>query len=176
MPNYVQVKIKANTKADFNKLYEVLVDTDLVDGETGEPRIDFNRIIPMPKNIFRGDLGQKEHELYGENNWYDWSVKNWGTKWNACYSIIDADENIITFQTAWSAPFPIIDKLLEKLPDISFVFEFAGEDLGYNCGELVVENGEYAEEYWPDRGTEEAEKFACEVWGYDYEELLKERN
>ena len=32
---------------------------------------DFNNIIPMPKNIFRGNLGKEEEEKYGKNNWYD---------------------------------------------------------------------------------------------------------
>lgn len=40
-------------------------------------KIDFNKIIPMPDNIYRGDLGKRERELYGLNNWYDWSVANW---------------------------------------------------------------------------------------------------
>ena len=55
-------------------------------------KIDFNKIIPMPDNIYRGDLGKRERELYGSNNWYDWSVANWGTKWNILYSSTIQDE------------------------------------------------------------------------------------
>lgn len=56
-------------------------------------KIDFNKIIPMPDNIYRGDLGKRERELYGSNNWYDWSVANWGTKWNAQYSSLNNKNN-----------------------------------------------------------------------------------
>jgi hypothetical protein len=31
-------------------------------------KIDFNKIIPMPDNIYRGDLGKRERELYSLNN------------------------------------------------------------------------------------------------------------
>lgn len=57
----------------------------LIHGEEEDQYIDFNKIIPMPDYIYRGDLGQKEQELYGKNNWYDWSNSHWGTKWNAYY-------------------------------------------------------------------------------------------
>lgn len=45
--------------------------------------IDFNKIIPQHAGLYRGDLGIKEMEEYGENNWYDWNTGNWGTKWNS---------------------------------------------------------------------------------------------
>lgn len=31
-------------------------------------KIDFNKIIPMPNNIYRGDLDKRAMELYGSNN------------------------------------------------------------------------------------------------------------
>lgn len=75
--------------------------------------IDFNKIIPMPDNIYRGDLGKRERELYGLNNWYDWSVANWGTKWNAQHSSLN-NKNTLWFDTAWSCPIPVLNKLAEK--------------------------------------------------------------
>jgi hypothetical protein len=32
---------------------------------------DFEKVIPMPDNIYRGDFGREEEKLYGKNNWYD---------------------------------------------------------------------------------------------------------
>jgi len=34
--------------------------------------IDFNKLIPMPDNVYKGPLGFKEREMYpGDLNWYD---------------------------------------------------------------------------------------------------------
>jgi hypothetical protein len=51
--------------------------------EEGIGTIDFNKIIPMPDNVFKGNIGPANREEYGEDNWLDWSVANWNTKWNA---------------------------------------------------------------------------------------------
>ena len=129
--------------------------------------IDFQKIIPMPSNIYRGDLGQKERERYGENNWYDWSVKNWGTKWNAygydeTFSYTPGEP--LLFLTAWSSPHPILEQLSEKYPDMEITHEWADEDIGNNCGRCSYLGGERTEEWTPDF-EEEAVEFACEVWG-----------
>ena len=42
-------------------------------------------LYPQPKDIFKGDLGQKEREQCAKDgvpNWYDWNSSNWGTKWD----------------------------------------------------------------------------------------------
>ena len=65
---------------------------------------------------------------------------------NADYS---GNENL-WFQTAWSAPHPILQKLSEMYPDITFEHEWADEDLGANCGRKCYRNGECTEEYYPE--------------------------
>lgn len=62
----------------------------------------------------------------------EWSVANWGTKWNAYgydeytdYSGCDE----LTFKTAWSVPHPILKKLSELFPNISFKHQWADEDI-----------------------------------------------
>ena len=87
---------------------------------------------------------------YDAPTWYEWCCENWGTKWNAC-SCNETDENVksISFQTAWSAPIPIIQKLSEMYPNIELTLEFADEDLGHNCGEIKFKNGDVIEKYTP---------------------------
>lgn len=82
---------------------------------------DFQKILPMPENsdifLAEGDLGEKERKEFGENNWYTWSCKNWGTKWNAVDAMLEVDsENKITyyFRTAWDAPRGIIKSLIDQ--------------------------------------------------------------
>jgi len=132
--------------------------------------IDFNKIIPMPEDIFRGDLGQKEIELYGKNNWHHWSVEHWGTKWNS-YDYDGApyhdDSNQIEFMTAWSAPAPVIEQLSRMFPDAQFRHAWADEDIGANMGEIVYQDGEQVDYDVPDLHSREAYEMAADVIGFD---------
>lgn len=76
----------------------------------------FNLLCPMPDHIFRGDLGQEEREKYGADNWYDWSVANWGTKWDtdAHNSFYDGETLTLSFDTAWAPPIELYDYLIEQ--------------------------------------------------------------
>lgn len=106
---------------------------------------------------------------YEAPTWYEWCCKNWGTKWNACgydENTDYSDSDFIWFQTAWSAPVPVIQKLSEMYPNIELTLEFADEDLGQNCGEMKFKDGDIFEEYIPQTGKEAIE-FAARVWEYD---------
>ncbi len=83
--------------------------------------VDFNQIIPAPK-----------HEGDG---WYNWNCENWGTKWNA-YDCKQIDGGV-QFDTAWSAPRPVIEKLSQMFPDVKIEHLWADEDIGYNFGHEV---------------------------------------
>lgn len=138
MPNHVTTQIKfIGYQVDINKILKIIAGEDTC--------IDFNKIIPMPDGIFMGDLGPEERKLYGNNNWYDWRRRNWGTKWNAYDTLYDADENILTFDTAWSCPLPILEELADICANINVSFEgqWADEDCGCNVG--VFESDEYGD-------------------------------
>lgn len=72
---------------------------------------------------------------YGFSTWYDWCTHNWGTKWNACDSNLEAEEEYddsnyvirYAFDTAWSAPFGIYEKLHELYPDVTISVTYADE-------------------------------------------------
>ena len=57
-----------------------------------------------------------------DDRWYDWRCQNWDTKWDA-YDVEfvdeDPDQFEVTFNTAWSPPEAICDKIREDYPDIS---------------------------------------------------------
>lgn len=106
---------------------------------------------------------------YNAPTWYEWCNDNWNTKWNACgydENTDYSDSDFIWFQTAWSAPIPVIKKLSEMYPNIELTLEFADEDLGQNCGEMKFKGGDIIEEYIPHTGKE-AMEFAARVWEYD---------
>ena len=90
---------------------------------TKETRFSLNKIIPMPEDIYQGNLGEKERKKYGNKNWYDWSVKNWGTKWEIdpkSITIEDcgSEEVQYTFETAWGPPFLIHEHLVNEFPQL----------------------------------------------------------
>src|SRR5262249_17496990 len=69
----------------------------------------------------------------GYADWYEWSVANWGTKWNACrvsvHELPEEDGALeITFYTAWAAPFPIFKHLAAMFPKLAFEFAWTDED------------------------------------------------
>ena len=104
---------------------------------------DFNNIVPMPKNIYRGLLGREEEEKYGDNNWYRWSIDNWGTKWNSVDTRVEENGSTLSynFMTAWDCPREIVNALMRMrktiLKDISINWDCVHED--GNEHEVIVD-------------------------------------
>lgn len=76
----------------------------LVENAKGE--IDFDVLVPTPKNIWWGNVGS-DHEATFKRTAMDWSRENWGTKWNA-YGQKPREQTedtlTIVFDTAWNPP------------------------------------------------------------------------
>ena len=65
-------------------------------------------------------------------------------------------------------------KLSEMFSDVTITHYYADEDIGYNCGKFVYKNGIKEDMTEFGDGSDEATRFACDVWGYDYDEYLEE--
>jgi hypothetical protein len=87
---------------------------------------------------------------FSSDGWYDWNVRNWGTKWDACNPEITSDDPSsgsisYSFDTAWSPAEGAYRAMVEQHPELSFEFhceeeqgwgvEFEGTD-----GELSITN------------------------------------
>lgn len=82
------------------------------------------------------------HDLkFTGNNSYDWNIRNWGTKWDACDQSVDdptIDEKAgkasvsIYFSTAWSIPEPIFQAMCSQHPELEFDFS-AEEEQGWGA-------------------------------------------
>ena len=61
---------------------------------------------------------EKNIDLTGCKNWYEWNTSNWGTKWEACKGDADFEKDTATFSfsTAWAAPTPIFEALAREFP------------------------------------------------------------
>lgn len=76
---------------------------------------------------------------YGSIDWYQWSVKNWGCKWNSSETRILTDEPnelSIGFQTPWNEPTGVLSKLNELYGDLHF--ESCHEHEGGYGGQKIV--------------------------------------
>ena len=110
-------------------------------------QMDFNKVVPMPEDCFTDNLGDKERQMCedrGVPNWYDWSVENWGTKWNA--NNVEGEVEVDTygkkdqflhltyrFETAWDTPREVIKALFKQWPELDFDGGYVHE--GYEgCG------------------------------------------
>lgn len=117
-----------------------------------------------------GKKALDNYEQYGAKDWYDWRIKHWGTKWNACDTQInDPSEADVYFNTAWSAPIPVLDELSKRYPDLSFEYNFADEDMGYNTGSMVIKNGEIIKGGFLKDASKEAYETCFSLWGRDDE-------
>lgn len=107
MPNwcYNIVEISSDSAADLDAVMALI-------GSTDEP---FNAIFPRPP----------------DEDWYDWSIANWGTKWDAeGFHIYRDDSNAImmTFDTAWSPSLGVTGRLADRFPslEIRHIYEEPG--------------------------------------------------
>ncbi len=169
MPNHVYNIVTFDCSAE--KAQEILSAVEMEGRGLGS--VDFEKLIPMPEDLYKGPLGMEQMRQYpGDLNWYDWSVNHWGTKWNAYgYEDLPRIENALVFNTAWSSVPAVIGALSEKYPDVSMEYCWADEDFGSNTGMLVFKGGEIRDGYIPEDGSPEAYAFAAAVQGMPEAEL-----
>jgi len=104
-------------------------------------KIDELKGIPITKKISQ-DLKKK----FGADNWYDWSNKHWGTKWDtSCATLLDNKKKLqYNFSSAWSPPVAWLQKVSKDFPELSFTLKFDEPAMGYR-GEVKAKNGEIYE-------------------------------
>lgn len=117
-----------------------------------------SEVIELGKKVF--------HNLsrYGFADWYDWSIENWGTKWNTTNTKIDEDGNLV-FDTAWTPPFAAMEELSKMHPDWRITHSFAEEQIGFYAGKDIYIEGEKAREFRYKEFSKEAYELSFELWG-----------
>lgn len=95
--------------------------------DTREINLDFEAIIPMPPAILAtlddrsSAASDRARAATGFDDWFNWSLVSWGTKWNASgLAILNAEPDLLdlTFDTAWNSPEPIFRALAEQYPHL----------------------------------------------------------
>ena len=177
MPNWCNNEV--SIYADEETIKQLKAEVFTVDKDNKQPYLDFNKVIPMPKELYdtisqptivsedivrmrevleanpsiqgiwvddthikRDRFGfdkyitesQSEYmkKTYGANNWYDWKVTNWGTKWNIDGESVyfydeDVDRIELHFDTAWSPPEEVCEVLRQNYDvDINWFYREDG--------------------------------------------------
>jgi hypothetical protein len=108
---------------------------------------------PQPKNE-----NFEEAMKFKSDHWYDWNVRNWGTKWDVAVSSLETNpdtymedtvngENHVVyynFETAWSRPMTALLTLSEQYPDLLFTLSYE-EETGWG-GECELLRGKVISE------------------------------
>lgn len=118
---------------------------------------------------------------FSGNDWYNWNVRNWGTKWDIGVmdddkypdtEITDEGEDFVAyrFNTAWSPPIEAIIKLVDQYPKLIFNLSFE-EETGWGGEVEYVDTVEVSrEEYgWKCRECDNTEEDTpyCEECDFD---------
>ena len=150
MPNWVYTTMKVTGKPETVTKFFEDVKSDQKDEFDNFIAVDFNKHVPMPEEIKNTTSPNRDEKLaemllkkYNASDWYDWSIKNWGTKWNA----VDVGEVFggknyvgVSFQTAWSFPESWAIRVSELYPELTFRF-YTEEESGLFRGKIIVKNG-----------------------------------
>lgn len=104
---------------------------------------DFETLVPSPPNMYHGNISSEDEKDF-PINWSSWSRENWGTKWNAYETSygVDGDTAYINFQTAWSAPYPVMAAFCNR-------FNIPFEHRYYDEGECHWGIDKWGVEKWP---------------------------
>lgn len=133
----------------------------LIGADKDPPDFNCGAVIPYPEEFASRDRDRKEldnekfREKYGEtakdgfnSGGYEWRCENWGTKWGA-YQVSnrkDGETVILSFQSAWSPPSPVIVALHGKFPACTLHLEYFECGVGYCGGFTCPAKEDYCEE------------------------------
>lgn len=151
--NTISPSSSATGKKWINSDKDAIRDNNVSDILGENPTI---KLIPCENNT--PEKCSELKKLFGADNWYDWNIMNYGTKWDIevekdSYEKYE-EEFYCYFETAWSPPEIFLRKLQEKFPklDIVLKYDLEGSDtLG------VYETNRYDGEVYLDHSEAEAE-------------------
>lgn len=162
MPNYCTNTL--NVWGDSEQLKEFKEKTMIE--KNGEFHFTFDILFPTPKELGEDTTppekreGESEtdyqkrmkdrKETFGYDNWYDWRIANWGTKWDALETYYSEDKYsedlILDFETAWSPPVEWLKKVSLKFPNLNFILYYIEEGTFF-CGMVKIGDGEIVHEH-----------------------------
>jgi len=176
MPNHITNILAVSGKPTELKRFRKAVESTAVVDKARQFWLDFNGTVPMPESI-KGTTSPPQTEAdkklqaenlakHGAGNWYDWSIKNYGTKWGAydC-EVPDVGRGKVTyrFNTAWSPPAVWLGTTAKLYPGL--LFEDCWIDEGGGAGRITIH---------ADKGVFEDESVSDHEWRIENDSNYKE--
>jgi hypothetical protein len=154
----------------------------------GEP-LTLQKIRPMPQELeettspvpeAQADKSKELIEKYGSDNWYDWHVKFWGTKWDIEASEDTASDNNIyySFDSAWGPSLEATKYLSTLFPELSFTHKYYECGVGF-AGSLTISGEDYDEVSYDCEDEDEKvlyRQFVIDEFDFDPFEHLEEED
>lgn len=156
MPNNITNRVIAKGQSDT--LRKLIARVGGEDESGKETEFCFNKIIVPtydPDSDGCAHAHPWQRSKYTEEDlkcWYAWNRAFWGTKWGAYnhHAVQRPHENqaVFVFDTAWTAPHPVIEALSLLFPSVKFIHEWVDEDShGSNHGRRITQDGLTLEEH-----------------------------
>ena len=161
MPNWCYTNMEI--RGDGEDLDKFVADMDYNTLHKSGESPQLNHFWPVPEelNVTSGFFGKNDdgtpsekqlemdaiyavnREKYGHQDWYSWSIENYGTKWGVCRPEFDrVSETVIqvNFETAWSPADGLIRRISEMYPELLFACSYTEESDAF-MGWEVFQNG-----------------------------------
>ena len=106
MPNWCENTLEV--WGDEKELKEFVEKTMVEDGV-----FHMGNLLPRPKDK--------------EDDWYNWNITNYGTKWDDCdVSIYHYNEDWlrVEFESAWAPPHEFIENIYKNFPNLRFKLKY----------------------------------------------------
>lgn len=169
--------IVSQAEYDENKAYvaQRLANTAPEDVE----KLDWDYEFSKRSGCLTAALSKEYRAKFGADNWYDWHIQNWGSKWGAYdateWDVIEAETGAtgsIFYNTAWSPLEAYFLAVSKQFPTLVFLHEFADEGGGF-VGNQTIQDGEILSEEDYDWDSDEG-IFIREAVGYGPSEYIDE--
>jgi len=155
MPNWCNNTITiSGPKNKITKLYtEAKAGNGLLQSMYPMPKELENTTSPAPKE------GEPQPLVDGYDNWYDWRVNNWATKWDVDVENLELSEDGTNisgwFDSAWSPPTGAYEQFLAKNEDCSIkaLYYEGGMDFGgewFDGGDTCLTMSDYSADQMED--------------------------
>jgi hypothetical protein len=134
MPNWCSNNLHMEGDAEEIKRFE---DThNSVPKTWGEDKpAEYKTKLDFSASVWDEDNDFLEYSTHG----YNWQIKHWGTKWNAC-DVEHPDSGLYSFETAWGPAEAWMVTMSEQYPKLKFVLSYSELGTGF-MGITVAKGG-----------------------------------